>query len=141
MPVTLITEGLHIKANYVFIIPPQRDLHVLDGNSIFKPISKPRGWLDVLTTFLRFMARHWHGKLIAIIVSGFDGDRADALYEIRDVGGVTIAQRPDTAGEPDMPASAITSGCIDYILAPENIPKTIHKITLATSSGRFIQEP
>jgi hypothetical protein len=30
--------------------------------------------------------------------------------------GVTIAQSLDTAGQPDMPASAIAKECIDYIL-------------------------
>ncbi len=132
MPVELITEGLHIKPNCVFIIPSQRDLHVLNGEFRLKPISKPRGWPDVITVFLRSLAQHWHGKLIAVIVSGFDGDGAAALCEIRDVGGVTIAQRLDTAEEPDMPASAIDSGCIDYILSPENISGMIRKIiTLA----------
>jgi two-component system chemotaxis response regulator CheB len=140
MPVILITEGLHIKPNCVFIIPAQRDLHVLYDEFRLKPISKPRGWPDVITVFLRSMAQHWHGKLIAVIVSGFDGDGADALCEIRDVGGVTIAQRLDTAGEPDMPASAIASGCIDYILAPEDIPGTISKITLADLSGLPLQK-
>lgn len=136
MPVTLITEGLHIKPNCVFIIPPQRDLHVQNGEFRLKPISKPRGWPDVITVFLRSLAQHWQGKLIAIIVSGFDGDGADALCEIRDVGGVTIAQQLDTAGEPDMPASAIASGCIDYILSPESIPGTIRKIISASPSGQ-----
>jgi chemotaxis response regulator CheB len=134
MPVTLITERLHIEPNCVFIIPSQRDLHVLDGEFRLKPISKPRGWPDVITVFLRSLAEHWHGKLIAVIVSGFDGDGAAALCEIRDVGGVTIAQKLDTAGEPDMPASAIASGCIDYILSPENIPGMIRKITAARAS-------
>jgi chemotaxis response regulator CheB len=133
MPVSLITEALPIKPNCVFIIPPQRDLHVLDGTFRLKPISKPRGWPDVITVFLRSMAEHWQGKLIAVIVSGFDGDGADALCQIRDVGGVTIAQRLDTAGEPDMPASAIASGCIDYILTPENIPGAIREITMANA--------
>jgi two-component system, chemotaxis family, protein-glutamate methylesterase/glutaminase len=133
MPVELITEGLQIKPNCMFIIPSQRDLHVLNGEFRLKPISKPRGWPDVITVFLCSLAQHWHGKLIAVIVSGFDGDGAAALCEIRDVGGVTIAQRLDTAGEPDMPASAIATGCVDYILSPEEIPAIIRKITLAKS--------
>ena len=129
MPVELFSEGLHIKPNCVFIIPTQRDLHVLNGEFQLRPISKPRGWPDVITVFLRSLARHWQGKLIAVIVSGFDGDGADALCEIRDVGGVTIAQRLDTAREPDMPASAIASGCVDYILPPDDIPGMIREIT------------
>jgi chemotaxis response regulator CheB len=128
MKVTLITEGLVLKPNEVFIIPAQRDLHVLDGEFRLKPISKPHGWPDVITVFLCSLARHWQGRLIAVIVSGFDGDGAAALCEIRDVGGVTIAQRLDTAQSPDMPESAIASGCIDYIVSPEDMGSKIAEI-------------
>ncbi len=129
MPVELITEGLHLRPNQVFIIPAQRDLHVLDGGFRLEPISKPRGWPDVITVFLRSLTRHWSGRLIAVIVSGYDGDGAEALCGIRDVGGVTIAQRPDTAGQADMPESAIASGCVDFILPPEEIAARIVRIT------------
>jgi chemotaxis response regulator CheB len=135
MPVELITERLLIQPNCVFIIPEQRDLHVLDGEFRLKPISKPRGWPDVITVFLRSLTEHWDGKLIAIIVSGYDGDGAAALCGIREVGGITIAQKPDTAVQPDMPGSAIASGCIDFILSPEDIGKEIVRIAHAANAG------
>src|SRR6202162_5176094 len=97
MPVELITERLALKRNHVFIIPAQRDLHVLDGEFRLKPISKPRGWPDVITVFLRSLTHHWSGKLIAVIVSGYDGDGTAALCGIKEVGGITIAQKLDTA--------------------------------------------
>ena len=128
MPVELITEKLLIEPNHVFIIPEQRDLHVLDGEFRLKPISKPRGWPDVITVFLRSLTENWDGKLIAVIVSGFDGDGAAALCGIKDVGGITIAQKLDTAAQPDMPETAIASGCIDFILSPEDIAKEIVRI-------------
>ena len=128
MPVELITDALRIQPGRVFIIPAQRDLHVLDGEFRLKPISKPRGWPDVITVFLRSLTQHWNGKLIAVIVSGYDGDGAEALCGIKDVGGITIAQKPDTARQPDMPGSAIASGCIDFILSPEDIAKQIVRI-------------
>jgi two-component system chemotaxis response regulator CheB len=128
MPVELITERLLIRPNCVFIIPEQRDLHVLEGEFRLKPISKPRGWPDVITVFLRSLTEHWDGKLIAVIVSGYDGDGAAALCGIKEVGGITIAQRLDTAGAPDMPQSAIASGCIDFVLSPEDIAKEIVRI-------------
>lgn len=131
MPVELITEQLDIQPNHVFIIPEQRDLHVLDGEFRLKPISKPRGWPDVITVFLNSLTTNWDGKLIAVIVSGYDGDGAAALCGIKEAGGITIAQSPDTAGVPDMPASAIASGCIDFILAPEDIAKEIARIARA----------
>src|SRR6202795_2629784 len=85
MPVELITERLLIQPTRVFIIPEQRDLHVLDGEFRLKPISKPRGWPDVITVFLRSLTQHWGGKLIAVIVSGYDGDGAAALCGIKEV--------------------------------------------------------
>ncbi len=128
MPVELITERLLIEPNRVFIIPAQRDLHVLDGEFRLRPISKPRGWPDVITVFLRSLTKHWDGKLIAVIVSGYDGDGAAALCGIKEVGGITIAQKLDTAGQPDMPRSAIATGCIDFVLSPEDIAREIVRI-------------
>ena len=69
--------------------------------------------------------------VIAVIVSGYDGDGAAALCGIREVGGITIAQRLDTAAQPEMPESAIASGCIDYVLSPEDIAKQIVRIARA----------
>jgi len=128
MPVELITEGLRIQPNRVFIIPEQRDLHVLDGEFRLKPISKPRGWPDVITVFLRSLTQYWDGKLIAVIISGYDGDGAAALCGIKEAGGTTIAQKLETAGEPDMPASAIASGCVDFVLSPEEIASKIIRL-------------
>lgn len=125
MPVELITEKLDIKPNHVFIIPQKRDLHILNGEFRLKPISKPWGWPDVITIFMRSLTNNWNGKLIAVIVSGYDGDGASALSDIKDAGGITIAQKPETAGQPDMPESAIDSGYIDFILSPEEIAKKI----------------
>ena len=128
MPVELITDDLVIEPNHVFIIPEKRDLHVLDGEFRLEPISKPCGWPDVITVFLRSLTANWDGKLIAVIVSGYDGDGAAALCGIKEVGGITIAQKLDTATQPDMPKSAIQTGCIDFILAPESIAAEIARI-------------
>jgi len=131
MPVELITESLLIKPNHVFIIPEKRDLHVFEGAFRLKPISKPRGWPDVITVFLRSLTKNWNGKLIAVIVSGYDGDGSAALCGIKEVGGITIAQKLDTAKQPDMPESAIESGCIDFVLSPEDIARKIVRIAHA----------
>jgi len=131
MSVELITERLDIQPNHVFIIPEKHDLHILNDEFRLKPISKPRGWPDVITVFLHSLVKHWDGILIAVIVSGYDGDGADALCSIKKAGGITIAQKPETAVRPDMPESAIASGCIDFILSPEEIAKKIKIIMKA----------
>lgn len=136
MPVELITERLDVKPNHVFIIPEKRDLHVVNDEFRLKPISKPHGWPDVITVFLKSITENWDGKLIAVIVSGFDGDGADALCGVKAVCGITIAQKPETASQPDMPISAIQSGCIDFILSPEDIAKEIIKIAHKVETGK-----
>lgn len=128
MPVELITDRLDVRPNCVFIIPEKRDLHVQNGEFRLRPISKPHGWPDVITVFLRSLTEHWTGQLIAVIVSGYDGDGAAALCGIREVGGITIAQELDTAVQPDMPQSAIASGCVDFVLSPEGIAQQIRWI-------------
>lgn len=125
MPVELITERLVVEPNKVFIIPANRDLHVGDGVFVLKPISKPRGWPDVITVFLKSLTECWDGKLVAVIVSGYDGDGAAALCGLKDAGGITIAQKLSTAIQPDMPETAIASGCIDFVLSPEEIAEKI----------------
>lgn len=131
MPVDLISDELVIVPNRVFIIPANRDLHV-DAAGAFQlePISKPRGWPDVITVFLHSLAQHWQGQIVAVIVSGLDGDGAVAMRSIKQVGGITIAQLPSTAKQPDMPQSAIASGWVDFILSPEDIAKEIRRIAL-----------
>lgn len=128
MPVELITDELLLEPNHVYIIPEKRDLHVQSGAFRLMPISKPRGWPDVITVFLRSLTQNWDGQLIAVIVSGYDGDGAAALSGIHKVGGIVIAQKLDTAAIPDMPESAIESGCVDFVLSPEDIAKKIVEI-------------
>lgn len=131
MPVELISDRLVIEPNRVFIIPENRDLHAEGGAFRLLPISKPRGWPDVITVFLRSLVAHWDGKLVAVIVSGYDGDGAAALCAIQQVGGVTLAQKFETASHPEMPQSAVDTGCIDYVLSPEDIALTMRRIVQA----------
>ena len=128
MPVELISENLSVRSNHVFIIPSNRDLHVLDGEFRLKPLSKPNGWSDVITRFLFSLAQNWDGKLVAVILSGLDADGADALGRIKEVDGITIAQTPDTAGWSDMPDSAIRTGYVDYVLSVEAIAQKVAQI-------------
>jgi len=139
MPVMLIADGMPIRVDCVFIIPERTDLHVHNGRFRLAAISKPRGWPDVITVFLRSLARNWKGPLVAVIVSGLDGDGAAALRGIKAVGGITIAQDPISAKQPDMPISAIGTGFIDFILTPEKIGQTIAALAHEKSALRAKQ--
>lgn len=134
MPVDLMTERLVLQPNHVMIIPAKCDLHVFDGEFCLRSISRPRGWPDVITVFLRSLIRHWDGKIIAVIVSGYDGDGAAALCGIKEAGGITLGQKLETTNLPDIPKRAIVSGPMDFILSPEDIARKIAEIAGAKAA-------
>jgi two-component system chemotaxis response regulator CheB len=141
MPIEVITEKLVLQPNRVFILLAERDLHILDGEFRLKTISKPKGWPDVITVFLRSLATNWDGQLIAVILSGYDGDGAGGLRAVKDVGGINIAQDIETSGQPDMPLSAISSGCVDFILPVRNIAEEIGRIARAVKAKGLTARP
>ena len=57
-----------------------------------------------------------------------DGDGAAALCGIKGAGGISIAQRPETAAHPEMRESATSNGCVDFVLSPDDIALTISRI-------------
>ena len=130
MPVDLITDKLRIQPDHVYIIPAKRELHLFDGEFRLKPVSKTRGWPDVITIFFRSLAKNWDGKLIAVIVSGLDGDGAAAMGDIKRVGGITIVQTPDTAEWSDMPEDAQKTGYVDFVLSATDIARKIAEIVV-----------
>jgi chemotaxis response regulator CheB len=134
MLVGLIRDMMPVQPNHVYISPEERDLHIVDGVFRLKTISKPMGWPDVISVFLRSLARNWHGQLIAVIYAGYDGDGAAALSDVKGVGGITIAQRTEAAGQPDMPLSAIATGNVDFILSVEGIAKEIERTAMAAKA-------
>ena len=128
MPVELISQNLRIRPNHVYVIPSNFDLYILDGAFRLELLSKPKGWSDVLTIFLRSLAQNWTGKLIAVVVSGLDSDGSAAMGEIKAVGGITIVQTPETAEWSDMPENAIRTGHVDFVLPAEEIALKIEEI-------------
>ncbi len=74
MPVRLIKEKLDIIPNQVYIIPEKHDLHVLNEEFRLKPISKPYGWPDVITVFMRSLTAN-HTRYLCQYLAGQSGQR------------------------------------------------------------------
>ncbi|MBA3269564.1 MAG: PAS domain-containing protein, partial [Acidobacteria bacterium] len=74
-----------------------------------------------IDAFFRSLAQHSDGRSIGIVLSGSASDGALGVRDIKGVGGITMAQDPATAKYDSMPRAAIATGCVDLILAPEQI--------------------
>jgi len=70
-------------------------------------------------------------RLAAIIMTGMGDDGADAMKEIRERGGRTIAESAESAIIFGMPAEAIKTGAVDEIVPLAEIPNVIRKLCVA----------
>ena len=137
LSVKLITQSLRITPNCVFVIPSNSDLQILNGHFRLRPRSKVGGWSNVITLFLFSLAQYWEGLLMVIIVSGLDGDGADALGEVKKSGGIVMVQTPESAAWSDMPEAAIKTGNVDYVMAIESIALKIVEIVSDQSKSNL----
>lgn len=115
MPVTVASMVRPIRANHVYVIPPNSDLFI--QNYTFK-IVFPRSKRNVqVNLFLTSLAAAMEARAIGIILSGCDGDGAEGCRQIKAKGGTTFAQ--DMSAQFDgMPLSAQATGCVDFVLSP-----------------------
>ena len=92
------------------------------------PLVKPPGWPKNISIFLKSLADDRQKRAIAVILSGFDSDGAAALKSIKEAGGLVFAQEFQTAKQPDMPQSAVKTGCVDQLLSPAEIAVQLGRI-------------
>jgi chemotaxis response regulator CheB len=127
MPVLIAADDLPIRPDHVYVLSSGTEMTLTDGRLMIRPVRKAAGWSTVITTFLLSLANSRHPG-VAIILSGLDEDGTAALTALKRHGGITIAQELSSAKEPDMPRSAVSTGAVDYELAPEAIAPLLESI-------------
>jgi len=127
MPVTEVTEGMRIEANHVYVIPPDRDMQVRQGELHLLPWTGPRPHMPI-DHFFSSLAKDQGVKSIGVIFSGTASDGTLGLKAIKAAGGITFAQDPKRASHPEMPRNAIAAGCVDSVLPIEKIAKELLRI-------------
>ena len=81
---------------------------------------------DALFTSL---AQEFGNNAIAVVLSGGDSDRAVGIRAIKQAGGITFAQYPGSARFPNTLISAIDTGCVDFVLRPNEIAHELARIS------------
>ncbi len=120
-----IKDGMEIKADTAFIIPPNCDMGIIGGKfQLMAPVA-PRGLRLPIDYFFRSLAEDQKERSICIVLSGTGTDGTLGLKEIKGSGGMAMVQDPDTAKYDGMPRSAISSGLVDYILPPDKMPEQL----------------
>ena len=128
IPVHEIINDINLAPNNIYVIPENSILTTNDG--VLKLASRERFAKRnmAIDVFFESLAEVHKTFAIGVVLSGTAFDGTMGLKKIKEVGGVTIAQDPDSAAYKGMPQSAIDSDAVDYILPPEKIPAQLLKI-------------
>ncbi len=122
LPIQEIADGMGIERNHIYVIPPDRELTV-EGDVLRlmpRTAKVPHRPLD---GFFCSLAQDRKSSAIGVVLSGNDADGALGLQSIRDAGGTTFAQSPETAKYEVMPRAAAAAA--DFVLPPAGIAERL----------------
>ncbi|HEX7836746.1 MAG TPA: chemotaxis protein CheB, partial [Kofleriaceae bacterium] len=124
MPVRPAEDQARAQPNHVYIIPPNAVL-TLERGVLRVARSEEAGLRTPIDAFFRSLGRDQGERAIGIVLSGAGSDGTAGLRVIKEHGGLTLAQSPETARYDSMPQSAIAAGLVDFALPVDEMPARI----------------
>jgi len=121
MQVFEVEDGMAVRRDCVYVIPPNRDLALLNGRLQLLEQTTPRGHHLPIDFFFRSLAQDQGERAIGIVLSGTGSDGMLGIRAIKGEGGMAMAQDPESTEYDGMPRSAIATGLMDYVLRPEEM--------------------
>ncbi len=125
LPVQEVQDGIVPKPATIYITPPDCNVVVSEGRLLLpKPTTLlgPKPSIDLLLTTL---GEDRGEKSVGIILSGTGTDGAHGMTAVKANGGITIAEKPDSAKYDGMPRAAIDTGHVDLIMTPQEIGENL----------------
>ena len=137
MAVLQAEDGMKVQRDRVHVLPPNTEMVIMHGTLLLKKLKEPRGLRLPIDTFFRSLAEDQRDKAIGIILSGNGTDGTLGLRAIKGELGMAMAQDASSAEYDSMPRSAIETGMVDYILAPDKMPAQLVTYVKRLVSGRY----
>ena len=129
MNVAQARDGVVIKRNHVYVIPP--NAHMIVSGSKLQLFPRPEFGLSLsVDCFLISLAEQRGKQAIAVILSGSASDGALGVKAIKSGGGIVFAQDELSSGVYGMPHSAAATGMVDFVLPPEKIAAKLGRLAL-----------
>ncbi len=139
MEVQEVVDGMQVRPNCAYIIPPNRDLAFLNGALHLLEPGAPRGLRLPIDFFFRSLAQDLREGAICVVLSGTGSDGTQGVRAVKGEGGLALAQTPASTEYDGMPQSAIATGLVDYVLPPAEMPaQLIAYASRAFGAGRTL---
>lgn len=141
LSVTEIEPSTKFHSNHIYVIPPgcnlilQKHRLVLERSEILPYHATPS--VDIL---FKSLAGYAGKNSVGILLSGTGHDGTKGMKQIKEAGGVTIAQSPDEAQHKGMPQSAIDAGVVDHVHNVEEIAANLFHLLAQSITEPSIQD-
>src|SRR6266705_4704923 len=127
MPVSEVTRTTTPKPNAVYVQPPNKC--VIAKNGALTLVRREERLNIAIDHFFESLAEECGSRAIGVVLSGTGSDGTAGLRAIKAAGGLTFAQNEESAKFDAMPRSAIRSGFVDVVLAPDAIAREIRSVS------------
>jgi two-component system CheB/CheR fusion protein len=130
LPVHEIQDDINIAPNHVYIIPENKMLTAIDGKLRLETRNEALR-NKIIDKFFTSLAEVHDSFARGVILTGSGFDGTQGLLTIKEKGGTTFVQNPDTADFDSMPRNAIKSGAADFVLEIEEIAEHLQHVNTA----------
>lgn len=125
LPVFQVENGMEVAPNHLYVIRPGHTLTIGDGVfHLGERLATPMHNRPV-DDFFKSLAQEQRERAICVVMSGMGSNGSAGAQAIKAVGGLCVAQDPETAEFPSMPRHLIDAGYADYVLPLEDIPDVL----------------
>lgn len=128
LPVHEIVSEINMMPNHIYVMPENNNLIFQDGVLKLYLRNRSDKLSKTIDTFFESIAEIHKSFTIGILLSGNAFDGTAGFKRIKEMGGATIVQNPDTSIFKGMPQNAIDAGVADYIVLPENMAGKVLQI-------------
>jgi two-component system CheB/CheR fusion protein len=138
--VTSAGNGMTVAPNHVYVIPPNAALSIAQGKL---QLTEPQdyGKRGAIDSFFRSLAQDQRERAIGVVLSGTGSDGTLGLQAIKEAGGITFVQQPESARFDGMPRAAIDSGWADFCGSPSDIGHELMKVGQHPYLSKSRREP
>ena len=135
LPAMSAKDGSPIEAGRIYVAPPDQHLIVADGHLHLTRGPRENYARPAIDPLFRSAAETFGANAIGVILTGKLNDGTAGLYEIKRRGGIAVAQDPDEAESPGMPASALDHVMVDYVMPAASMARLFNELVMRLTGG------
>jgi two-component system, chemotaxis family, CheB/CheR fusion protein len=120
-----VENGMLVEPDRIYLIPPKKEMIIAGGRLLLSDKGSSGDLSLPIDIFLRSLAQDAQGRAIGIILSGSGTDGSRGIQDIHEAGGLVMCQDTESAKFDGMPRSARDTGAVDYVMAPEEMPRAL----------------